>query len=78
MRKSIESLAANIERAHRNFVQTLKDLGGISEADAEKVKDLYLREKIAKVDAIMGVINVKHGAFLDKETIGLAVEMVHA
>lgn len=73
--KSYEALAGGTDRAHAGFVQALIDIAGISENEAVAVKNLYLKNKLAKSDAIMGRITVKHGAYLDREVILRAVEM---
>lgn len=64
-----KAIADRIVRAHIDFIETLMNCGGISRDEATKVKDLYLKNKIAKCDAVIGRISVKHGAFLDKEVI---------
>jgi len=68
-----KAVAERIVRAHIDFIETLMNLSNISREDAVKVKDLYLKNKIAKCDAVIGRISVKHGAFLDKEVILRAV-----
>ena len=69
MRQSFKDMATRSDTAERNFIETLRRQGGISEADARKVMTLYLKEKIAKLDWAIGRINVKHGAFLEKDVI---------
>lgn len=65
--------AQRIVRAHADFVQLLQTMGGISAADAEKVKDFYLKERLAKLDAVNGRITVTHGGYLDATAIKRAV-----
>ena len=73
--QSFKDMAKRAEIAHANFIETLTRLGEIDEPAAHKVKNLYLRHRIAKLDLGIGRINVKHGAFLDRDVIRRAVAM---
>ena len=55
------------------FVESVSFFGAINADDAKKVTNFYLKNKIAKQDFIGGRISVKHGAFLDKDTITRAL-----
>lgn len=68
-----KAIAERIVNAHLAFIKTIMTFGNISKADAVKVKDFYLKNKIAKLDPIIGRISVKHGAFLEAEIINRAV-----
>jgi hypothetical protein len=70
------AMAQRSVNAENDFDQVLMELGGISKAEAMKVRNLYLKQKIAKMDIVGGRISVKHGAFLDKTAIQNAVKMV--
>lgn len=61
--------AQRIVNAHLGFVETLERCGNITEKQAISVKDYYLKNKLAKLDAVSGRITVKHGAFLDADVI---------
>lgn len=63
--------------AKKNFVEVLMNLGGITEAEAEKAMATMLQFEVAKIDAINGVVRVKHGAFLEKYAIENAAAYVH-
>jgi len=78
IRPGIKAMAERIIAAEDNFTETLMALGGISKPTAAKVCQFYLKNKLAKVDAVMGRINVKHGAFLDARAIQRAAELVNA
>ena len=71
----LEAMFQRIENAHQGFIETLQRCGNISQEDATKVKTLYLKHRLAKLDTGVGVINVKHGAYLDKDVIRRAVDM---
>lgn len=68
-------IAQRIVNAENNFVQTLIEQGDISRSQAEKVMSFYLKNKLAKMDAVIGRISVKHGAYLDKDVIRRAAGM---
>ena len=68
-----KQIAQRIVNAENNFIDTLMTLGDVSRADATKAMRAMLRLKVAKLDAVSGRINVKHGAYLDREVIQRAV-----
>lgn len=69
------AMAARIINAENNFVSSLQAIAGINEEQAVKVMRFYLGKcKAAKLDAVIGKISVRHGAFLDREVILRAVE----
>ena len=66
--------ALRIINAHKEFNATLINIAGITSEQAEAVTKFYLGKcKAAKLDAVVGRISVKHGAFLDKDVILRAV-----
>lgn len=69
MRTSFQDIATRAANAEANFIETLVEIAGISEAEAAKVMALYLKEKIAKIDHNIGRISVKHGVFLEADVI---------
>jgi len=75
MQSSFDDTARRAASAHANFVEVLAELGDIDEAAAHKVKNLYLRHRLAKLDIGIGRISVKHGALLDRDVIRRAVAM---
>ena len=68
--KPIAQRTVNAENA---FIAILMDRGSINRADAVKAMQTMLRLKVAKLDAVNGVISVKHGAFLEPGAIVNAV-----
>jgi hypothetical protein len=52
----------------------MEDQYALTEEEALRVFHLYKKERILKIDPVMGSWTVKHGAFLDKETIQNAVK----
>lgn len=77
MTKSFQAIAQRMDNAKVNFIETLMNLGGISKDEARKVMELYLKNKLARIDTGIGRIQVKHGAFLDREVILRAVAMAN-
>ncbi len=71
----LEAMFTRIENAHAGFIETLQRCGSISRDDAVKVKTYYLKHRLAKLDTGVGVIKVKHGAYLDNDVIRRAVDM---
>ncbi|MBB2959861.1 hypothetical protein [Methylobacterium sp. R2-1] len=61
--------AIRILNAYANFAETLVAAAGITSAQADAVARFYVKNKIAKVDPVIGRISVKHGAYLDREVI---------
>jgi len=71
-------IAQRIVNAENSFIACMEDDYNLTEDQALAVFNLYKKEKILKVDAVMGSWSVKHGAFLDEQTIKNAVAMVTA
>ena len=68
-------IGIRVANAESAFIETLVALGGITEAEAVKVMAYYLKHKLAKLSIGVGAINVKHGAFLDRDVIRRAAEL---
>lgn len=73
MRTSFQDMATRAANAEADFVAALIEIADITDAEAEKVMALYLKEKIAKIDHNIGRISVKHGVFLEADVIHNAV-----
>ena len=73
-----EAVAYRMENAFNGFSQVVANFGECSIAQGRAVADYYLRIKVAKMDAVLGRIIVKHGAFLDYSTIREALRTVGA
>ena len=66
---SITPMLQRLDNAYGNFRTSLMEYGEISEGEAEKVMNLYLKLKVAKIVISMGRIDVKHGVYLEKDVI---------
>lgn len=73
MQTSFNDIATRAANAEANFIASLVEIAGITEAEAEKVMALYRKEKLAKMDHVNGRITVKHGVFLEADVIHNAV-----
>ena len=68
-----QNTALRIVNAERNFAELIAEFGNISAHDASKVAAYYINNKLAKIDPIIGRVNVKHGFLLDADVIGRAL-----
>lgn len=62
--------------AIQNFGRVVVERTGCTQEIGERVAGYYLKVKVAKMDSVMGVINVKHGAFLDLDVLQNAIAEV--
>ena len=67
------NMAARIEHAETSFIATLMTMGDIDKGEAERVSSYYRKHKPVVRDAVNGTVNVKNGAFLDRDIIRRAV-----
>lgn len=72
----MKDMATRIVSAETAFTNTVMVATGCDELTAEKVMRLYLKNKLAKLDATIGRITVKHGAYLEDDVLANAVAMV--
>lgn len=70
-------IAARMVKADADFVAQLVQFGAISQADAEKVFDLYRRKKWVKRDLWFARWTVTHGGFLERDVIGRALDLAN-
>jgi len=68
MQKSFQDMAIRASNAITDWRAMLAD-DGFSTEQADAILELYRREKIVKLDWGVGRYNVKHGAFLNKQTL---------
>lgn len=73
MEIGFKNMATRTVSAENNFIEVLMKFGEITKAQAEKVLALYRKLKIVKMDAVNGVLSVKHGGYLDKSVIANAL-----
>lgn len=73
MTSRLDAFNARTASALEGFAALLIEIAGISANEAAKVSAYYRRHKLAKVDAQIGRVLVKNGAFLDRDVILRAV-----
>jgi hypothetical protein len=76
MAHELDNFFDRILRAHADFADYLVNKSGVSRETAIDIKNYYLKHKLAKVDAGIGRISVKHGGFLDRDVILRAAAFV--
>lgn len=67
-------IAQRMVNAENSFIESLMVAGEITKEQAEKVLQIYRNAKVVKMDAVVGQMTVKHGAFLDRDVILRAAE----
>lgn len=69
-----QTIEARKMNARDRFEQALQTIAGISQEQATRVADYYVKHKLVKTDASVGQMNPVHGAYLDKDVILNAVK----
>lgn len=67
-----KQMAQRIVNAEQNFVQMIMEKG-FNREDAFKAMRTMLKLKVAKLDPIIGRISVKHGVYLERNSIQNAI-----
>jgi hypothetical protein len=75
IRKGTRELLNRADAASTSFIEYVQEQTGCTPAEATRVLNLYRKEKLLKVDAYMGTWHIKHGAFLDLDTLRRAIEV---
>ncbi len=65
--------AQRIVNAENAFLATLMHFGDLDAVEAAAVLAVYRKARVVKLDAVGGALNVKHGAFLDRDVIRRAL-----
>lgn len=68
-----QNTAKRIVQAENDFIEVIMSKGFTKE-EATKAMTTMLKLKVAKMDAVIGRISVKHGAYLEVDVIRNAVE----
>jgi hypothetical protein len=66
-------IAERMVSAEKSFCELVIDRIGCTKEEAEKVLSVYLKEKIAKMDAVNGKITLKHGIFWENDILKNAI-----
>lgn len=57
------------------LVESIANLGGISNDDAASVARLYIDEKIVRIGSVDGGFRAVHGSYFDRDVIERAVAL---
>jgi hypothetical protein len=76
MKQSFKDMATRHDNAIISFVSCVVRDIDCTEADARAILGLYLEHKIATVDHLGGGVRVKHGAYLEPNSLENALQMV--
>ena len=69
-----EDMMQRADNAHKNLIEVLTEYG--AGEYAPQVAELYIKEKVVKLEVNMGRYVFKHGAFLDSQVIENAIDAV--
>ena len=70
-----KDMATRIVNAEENFISFVMDSIKCNYDTGEKVLNLYKKERLLKIDPVIGQWNIKHGAFLDKKVLYRAAKI---
>lgn len=69
----MKEIAQRLVNAELGMLAKIEEYGQMSRNDARKVLKLYLKHKIVKLELGVGRYTVKHGAYLDRDTLRRAL-----
>jgi hypothetical protein len=69
------AMAQRIVNAEERFIAWVQEQIDCTRSEAEKVLDVYRKEKLVKIGAVDGQFRLKHGAFADPEVLLNAVNV---
>jgi len=68
-------MAIRIENAHDNFIADLMEQFDYTEAQAEHILNVYVREHVVKLDVAIGCYRLSHGIFWERDVLNNALAM---
>lgn len=71
--KGTQAVAQRIVNAEENFIALVQQVTGCSREQGTKALATMRSLKVLKLDAVNGVYNVKHGAFLEASALWNAI-----
>jgi hypothetical protein len=60
--------------AKSRFIEAVKDQFGFSSFEANRIYDVYYRNKLVKVDSVNGSFELTDGRFWDKDVMQRAID----
>ncbi len=76
LRNYAEATAIRVNHAREQFAHILMDRAKITPDQAREVTQLYIKRKVARLDATHGRIDVISSAYLDRAVIVSALAMI--
>lgn len=67
--RGARGMAERGEHARERFLAYAEKHGGLSRIEAERVLAAYQKHRVIRLDHVTGAFHVKHGGFLDRETL---------
>lgn len=67
--KGARAMAERGEHARERFLLYAEEHGGLSRTEAERVLAAYQNHRLIRLDLVTGTFHVKHGGFLDRDTL---------
>jgi hypothetical protein len=67
--RGVRALAERGEHARERFLAYAQRHGGLSRKEAERALEAYKKHRVIRLDHVTGEFHVKHGGFLDRETL---------
>lgn len=64
---ALQPLAQRIANAESHFCDLVEQIAGVRAEEARAILAVYIRLKVAKIDAGIGRVNIKHGAYMERE-----------
>ena len=77
-RRTAEEFHTRHTNVQKSLTEVIQKLGRVTLQEAEKVAQYYIKERYVKIDSVGGGYRMKHGAFLDRDVIKRAVDLIKA
>ena len=74
VKSSFQLMAERSVAAEDKFVENVMEQFNFNKDEAEKILDVYMKNKLVKIDSVTGDFKIKHGAFWEKEPMERALE----
>lgn len=75
MKQAFRDIAQRIENAATEFIGSVREQFGTTEAEAEKVLRVFCKCKAVKLDVAGGRYRLTHGGFWESDVIRRAIEL---
>ena len=77
MKSAFRDIAQRIVNAESGFIADAQEQFGFTSEEATKILAIYKKEKVVKIDPVMGTANLSHGIFWEKETMQNALKVAN-